>query len=111
MKKILKNSGLGLCAALAVFGMTGCASNGQHRSTGEAIDDASIHTKVKAALINDPVITGKAIDVSVNRGEVTLTGAVNGEAEHQKAVDTAKGINGVKAVVDKIVVRDVPAPK
>ena len=91
-------------ALLAVF-LVGCAGDRYSRSTGEVIDDRAIHTKVKAALINDPVVAGSSIDVDVNRGVVTLTGAVNGEVAKQKAEQIVVGISGVKSIQNKLLVR------
>ena len=69
------------------------------------IDDTAIHTKVKTALVNDPVVSGTAINVDVERGVVTLNGAVNGEVEKRKAEDIARGVSGVRSVQNNIVVR------
>jgi osmotically-inducible protein OsmY len=95
----------------AVFGLVstllfaGCASNADSRSTGELIDDTAIHTKVKTALLNDPVVSGTAIDVSVDRGLVSLNGAVNGDVEKRKAEEITRGVAGVRGVQNDIVVR------
>jgi osmotically-inducible protein OsmY len=96
----------GAGCALALF-VTGCASDGSQRSTGQVIDDAAILTKAKAALVNDPVVSGMAINVDVHRGIVTLDGAVNGAVEKQKAEDIARGVDGVRAVENNLVVREV----
>jgi osmotically-inducible protein OsmY len=93
---------LGCIAALFV---TGCGSTSDGRSTGQVIDDTAIHTKVKAALVNDPVVSGTAINVDVERGVVVLTGAVNGDVEKTKAEDIARGVNGVRSVENNLVVR------
>lgn len=93
---------LGCVAALFI---TGCASTEESRSTGQVIDDTAIHTKVKAALVNDPVVAGTAINVDVERGVVTLDGAVNGDVEKQKAGDIARGVEGVRSVSNNLVVR------
>jgi hyperosmotically inducible protein len=91
------------CAA--VLFVTGCGSTSEDRSTGQVIDDTAIHTKVKTALMNDPVVSGTAINVDVARGAVTLDGAVNGEVEKRKAEDIARGVSGVRSVQNNIVVR------
>lgn len=103
----------GAGCALAVM-LAGCAADGSQRSTGQVIDDTAILTKTKAALVNDPVVSGMAINVDVERGVVTLDGAVNGEVEKQKAEQIARGVDGVRAVENNIVVRqpaqtDTPA--
>jgi osmotically-inducible protein OsmY len=90
---------------MAALFVTGCGSTSDSRSTGQVIDDTAIHTKVKAALVNDPVVSGTAINVDVERGVVVLTGAVNGDVEKTKAEDIARGVNGVRTVENHLVVR------
>lgn len=104
MKRVLANglSGLALVAGLL---SGGCGSTPHNRSTGEVIDDTTILAKVKAALVNDPVISARSIKVDVYKGDVTLSGAVNSEVEKKKAEDIVVGVNGVKTVEDKLVVR------
>jgi osmotically-inducible protein OsmY len=92
-------------ACMAALFVTGCGSTSDSRSTGQVIDDTAIHTKVKAALVNDPVVSGTAINVDVERGVVVLTGAVNGDVEKTKAEDIARGVNGVRTVENHLVVR------
>jgi hyperosmotically inducible protein len=99
----IKNVFWGMVGAAVIF-VTGCAGGPDKRSTGEVIDDTAIHTKVKAALINDPVVHGN-IDVTVSRGVVVLNGAVNGDVEKRKAEEIARGVNGVRGVENNLVVR------
>jgi hyperosmotically inducible periplasmic protein len=97
-----------ISAALGCAGvllMTGCGSTESGRSTGQVIDDTAIHAKVKTALLNDPVVSGTAINVDVDRGVVTLDGAVNGDVEKRKAEEIVRGVNGVRSVQNNIVVR------
>jgi osmotically-inducible protein OsmY len=93
---------LGMAAALFV---TGCAGDGAKRSTGEVIDDTAIHTKVKTALLNDPIVHGSEIAVHVDRGVVALSGAVNGDVEKRKAEEITRGVDGVRGVENNIMVR------
>ena len=102
--KSLKKITAALACVAALF-IAGCASSEEGRSTGQVIDDTAIHTKVKTALLNDPVVSGKAINVDVSRGVVTLDGAVNGDVEKRKAEDIARGVDGVRSVENKLVVR------
>ena len=68
------------------------------KSVGETIDDATITTRVKTALLNDPDIGGLRIDVDTFKGVVTLSGAVKTPAERDKAVEIARRIGGVTDV-------------
>jgi osmotically-inducible protein OsmY len=63
-----------------------------------ASDDPTITTRVKTALINDPVIGAARIDVETFRGVVTLTGRVKSKDEESKAVAVARTIRGVSDV-------------
>ena len=68
------------------------------KTVGETIDDATITTRVKTAFINDPVVGGLRIDVDTFKGVVTLSGRVKSKEEEQKAIQIARGINGVADV-------------
>ena len=61
-----------LIASTAMLGMVGCTATRTQRSAGEQIDDATLLTKVKAALVADPVTEAHEINVDVNRGVVKL---------------------------------------
>jgi hyperosmotically inducible protein len=68
------------------------------KTVGETIDDATITTRVKTALLNDPDVGGLRIDVDTFRGVVTLSGAVKTTGERDKATAIARRIDGVKDV-------------
>jgi hyperosmotically inducible protein len=68
------------------------------KSVGETIDDATITTRVKTALLNDPDIGGLRIDVDTFKGVVTLSGRVKTRDEEQKAVAIARRTGGVTDV-------------
>jgi hyperosmotically inducible protein len=68
------------------------------KTVGETIDDATITTRVKTALLNDPDVGGMAIDVDTTVGVVTLSGTVKTQAEADKAMAVARRITGVKDV-------------
>ncbi len=68
------------------------------KTVGETIDDATVTTRVKTALLNDPDVGGLRIDVDTFKGVVTLSGAVKSQAEADKAVAITRRINGVSDV-------------
>ena len=96
---------LAIVGTVGALFVAGCAGDGNKRSTGEVIDDTTIHTKVKAALLNDPVVHGSEIAVNVDRGVVSLSGAVNGDVEKRKAEEITRGVGGVRGVDNNIMVR------
>jgi hyperosmotically inducible protein len=68
------------------------------RMMGERIDDAGITMKVKANLLDDPVVKGLRIDVDTREGVVYLTGNVASENEKEQAIRVARGTEGVREV-------------
>jgi hyperosmotically inducible periplasmic protein len=68
------------------------------KTVGETIDDATITTRVKTALINDPQVGGLKIDVDTTLGVVSMSGIVKSRNEEQRAIQLARGVPGVKDV-------------
>ncbi len=62
------------------------------------VTDSWITTKVKADLLASSNVPGTEIKVETVNGVVSLSGTVATQAEHDKAVATAKGIKGVSRV-------------
>lgn len=75
------------------------------RSVGTQIDDAKITTKIKLKFLEDKEIKAFSIDVDTVNGVVTLTGMVETEEQRRRAVEIAKSVTGVKAVVNNIQVK------
>jgi osmotically-inducible protein OsmY len=65
------------------------------KTVGETIDDATITTRVKTALLNDPDVGGLRIDVDTFKGVVSLSGRVKTKDEEAKAMQLARKISGV----------------
>lgn len=76
----------------------GTAPGEPGRTAGQTINDATINAKVKAALLQAPDVKGTDINVDTVNGTVTLKGAVESQAQADRAVTIAKGIEGVKDV-------------
>jgi hyperosmotically inducible protein len=68
------------------------------KTVGETIDDATITTRVKTALLNDPQVGGLRIDVDTTKGVVTMSGVVKSRQEEQRALQLARGVPGVRDV-------------
>ena len=79
------------------------------KSVIDTIDDASITTRVKTALLNDLEIGVRRIDVDTFKGVVTLSGAVETAAERDKAVDIARKVEGVRDVKSTLQVKQQTA--
>jgi osmotically-inducible protein OsmY len=87
---------------LAVLIAAPLAAAGCGKTVGETIDDTTITTRVKTAMLNDPAVGGLRIDVDTFKGAVTLSGRVKSEAEKQQAITLARGIDGVTEVKDAL---------
>jgi len=72
------------------------------RTVGETIDDTTITTRVKTAMLNDPTVGGLRIDVDTFKGVVTLSGRVKSQAEKDQAIALARQIDGVVEVKDAL---------
>ena len=72
---------------------------------GEAMGDAAITGKVKTALIADPDVKALRIDVDTKDNVVTLNGTADTQANADKAVTIAKGIDGVKSVDNRLTIK------
>jgi osmotically-inducible protein OsmY len=92
-------------ALVLVGSFSGCAGTATRPSTGEAIDDGVVTTRVKTALLRDDDTPGTAIKVETFRGTVQLSGFVNTLAQKNRAAEIARGVPGVQTVVNDIVVK------
>lgn len=68
------------------------------KTIGETMDDATITTRVKTALLDDPDVNATRIDVNTAAGVVTLSGDVRSKGEADRAVQVARTVQGVKDV-------------
>ena len=75
------------------------------REVGEALDDATITTKVKAALLQAPDVKGLDVKVETDKAVVQLSGFVASQAQIDRAMEVAKGVRGVRDVQNKMSVK------
>jgi hyperosmotically inducible protein len=86
-------------AFIAILAATaGCTATRTHQSTGEVIDDSVLTSKVKMALIEDPVTKAGQINVESYRGVVQLGGFVDNADQKAQATRVARDVAGVKEV-------------
>ena len=97
MKRLSSWKHLMLALALAAPLVAGCG-----KTVGETIDDTTITTRVKTAMLNDPTVHGTRVDVSTFKGVVTLSGQVSSQAEHDQAIALARRTSGVTEVKDAL---------
>jgi len=91
---------LAFCALLAA-----CAGGAKQESTGEYIDDTVITSRVKSVLLNEPSVSGLAINVETYKGVVQLSGFVKQVSERNRAVQLARDVKGVRQVRNDILIR------
>jgi hypothetical protein len=88
--------------------------SGCGKTVGQTIDDATITTRVKTALLNDPDVGGMRgglrIDVDTFKGVVTLSGAVRSAEERDKAIAIARKIYGVTDVKSTLQIEGIKSP-
>jgi len=84
--------------AVSLVSVVGCASTTKQQGTGEYVDDTVITTKVKAAILEDPLTKVLEIKVKTFKGEVQLSGFVSSQAAANRAVELARGVSGVTSV-------------
>lgn len=87
--------------AALVPGTWACASGGGGRRSSTAtanLDDATIATRVKTALLNEPDLSALQIQVQAADGVVTLEGAVETKPEEARALAVARSVGGVRDV-------------
>src|SRR5258708_10391015 len=66
------------------------------------MDDATITTRVKTVLLNDPQVAATKIDVSTAGGIVTLSGTVKSKADETRALELAPQVTGVREVTSTL---------
>jgi osmotically-inducible protein OsmY len=68
----------------------------------ESLDEARLTAKVKSKIALDDTLDDSRIHVSTENQQVTLTGTVLNEAQHQRALMLARETDGVGTVVDHL---------
>jgi osmotically-inducible protein OsmY len=69
------------------------------------LDDAALTAKIKSKMGLDDMVQASRIDVTTDKGVVTLSGTVGSAAERQRAVQLARETSGVKSVTDRLAIR------
>lgn len=102
---MLKKIALVSAVAITAIYATGCAVVRDQQSVGSYVDDATITTQVKARFADDPKVSAMAIQVETLKSTVQLSGFAKSASERSSAESIAKGVSGVKRVVNDITVR------
>ena len=77
-------------------------SKPDEKTTGEAVDDASITAQVKSALLSHRSTSALKTKVNTDNGVVTVSGIAKNAAEKSLVTKLAEDITGVKSVVNNM---------
>jgi osmotically-inducible protein OsmY len=86
-------------AVATLVGLSGCAT------TEGFIDDATITTKVKAAIWNEPSLKVMDISVRTENKIVELSGSVKSRTDKAKAAELARDVVGVRKVKNDLAIQ------
>ena len=86
-----------LPAVVALLLLGGCGA-----ATSATQDDATISTRVKIALLNDPQVGALRIDARTFQGVVTLAGTVKTQADVDAALAAARKVRGARDVKSEL---------
>lgn len=96
-------------AAMAVSGVKSIQNNvslkGGPATLGNTMDDGIITGKVKAALLGDEQVKSYDIGVVTRKNEVQLSGYVNDQAQIDRAILVARGVQGVASVKNEMSIK------
>lgn len=91
---------------MTVTTISACTSHSRtSETTGQYVDDATITSKVKAAILGEPGLSVVDIGVETYKGVVQLSGFVNTAQAKAHAGEIAANVSGVKSVRNNLVVK------
>jgi hyperosmotically inducible protein len=102
-----------LAAAISIL-IAGCGNSQQaaapaapvaKTTVGTEIDDTVVTAKVKSALLADAEVKSFDFKVETRKGAVQLSGFVDNQAQIDRAIADARGIDGVKSVDNGITLK------
>src|SRR5438045_9041225 len=106
MGKTIQHILLLACAVVApAWSGTGCAGDRYHRSTGDYVDDRSITSRVKSALLADKAVSGFDVKGQTYEGMVQLSGFVDSRSEKERAGELARDVHGVRTAKNDLIVK------
>jgi hyperosmotically inducible protein len=74
-------------------------------TVAQSADDSAVSTQVKNAISSDPALKDVEVTVETNEGVVTLNGTAGASDQIARAVAIAKGVPGVKRVINVLAVK------
>ena len=80
------------------------APHQKHRTVGEFIDDASIKSQIKLALLFHRGTNAFRTEISVDKGVVTVSGKARNAAEIELVTKRIEDIHGVRAIHNRMII-------
>jgi hyperosmotically inducible protein len=74
-------------------------------TVGNTVDDGIVTAKVKAALLADADVKSFDIAVVTRKGEVQLSGFVDNQAQVNRAIEVARGVQGVQSIGNEMSIK------
>lgn len=91
--------------AVVLLTATGCAVQRGQETVGAYVDDTGITTLVKTRFVENKQVDASSIGVETMKGTVILSGFAKNSTEKDTAETIARGVKGVVAVKNDIVIR------
>src|ERR1035438_10404234 len=77
---------------------SGCNLMRGKETTGQYVDDATLSTRAKTALVKDSTVSAADFSIDVYKGNVTLSGVAKSSGEVSRAIEDIKEVPGVVSV-------------
>ena len=89
-------------AAIVLLASSGCRVMHHEETTGQYVDDTTLKTRAKAALIRDSDVHSSDFTIDIYQGNVTLTGVARNMQEAKRAEEDVRKVDGVKSVRNEL---------
>lgn len=90
---------------ILILMMATMACSSLNQVTPAGMDDAAIEAELRSRLLDDVETKALELSIQVDDGVVTVSGNVDTMAQKNRITETARGIDGVRSVINNVVVR------
>lgn len=105
MQTLVGRRALVAFVAAAPLVAAACTVVEERQTAGEYLDDATITTRIKSAILQDPDVKVMQVSVETYNGNVQLSGFVDNATAKSRAAQIAQATEGVKSVRNDLQVR------
>lgn len=107
------NNKLKALTLIGILSIAGCdmiegkASQSNTKTTvGIEVNDSVATSAIKSALLKDTSLNSLDIRVEIRKGGVRLSGFVDNQIQLDRAIEIARGVDGVKNVLNKMSIKN-----